>query len=120
MIIPAVSQIELSPYCYLPEVLDYCHKKNIQSESYAPLVRGQKQDDPKLVALARKYDKSTYQILIRWSLQHGVVTIPKSVNRERIQENFNVLNFTISNEDMILMDTFYDNTRIANDPRGIE
>ncbi len=119
LVTPAVNQIELSPYSYLPEVLDYCHKKNIQSEGYAPLVRGQKQDDPKLVALARKYDKSTYQLLIRWSLQHGVVTIPKSVNRERIKENFNVLDFTISSEDMAMMDTFYDNTRVADDPREI-
>jgi diketogulonate reductase-like aldo/keto reductase len=117
---PAVNQIEFSPYCYLPEVLDYCRQKNIQPEGYAPVVRGQKAEDPKLVALARKYGKSTYQLLIRWSLQHGVVTIPKSVKRERIQENFDVLNFTITDEDMALMDTFYDNTRIADDPRTRE
>ncbi|MVM33119.1 aldo/keto reductase [Spirosoma sp. HMF4905] len=118
-ITPAVNQFELSPYSYLPEVLDYCREKNIQSEGYAPLVRGEKNNDPKLVALAEKYGKSTYQILIRWSLQHGVVTIPKSVKRERIQENFDVWDFTISDEDMALMDTFYDNTRIAEDPREI-
>ncbi|AUD03332.1 aldo/keto reductase [Spirosoma pollinicola] len=118
-ITPAINQIELSPYSYLPEVLDYHHQKNIQTEGYAPLVRGEKQNDPKLVELAEKYEKSTYQLLIRWSLQHGVVTIPKSVKRERIQENFNVFDFTISDEDMALMDTFYDNTRIADDPRDI-
>ena len=118
-ITPAVNQIELSPYSYLPDVLAYCREKTIQPQGYAPLVRGQKQNDPKLIALSEKYGKSTYQMLIRWSLQHSVVTIPKSVTRERILENFDVLGFTISDEDMTLMDTFYDNTRIADDPRTI-
>ncbi|WP_080054150.1 aldo/keto reductase [Spirosoma aerolatum] len=116
-ITPALNQIELSPYCYVPEVLDYCQQKQIQVEGYAPLVRGQKKDDPRLITLAKKYSKSTFQLLIRWSLQHGAVTIPKSVKRERIQENFDVWDFTISDDDMALMDTFYDNTRIADDPR---
>ena len=119
-IVPAVNQIEFSPYSYLPDVLTYCQQKNIQTEGYAPLVRGEKRNDPKLVALAEKYGKSTYQLLVRWSLQHGVVTIPKSVHRERIQENFDVLDFTVSDEDMVLMDTFYDNTRVADDPRTID
>lgn len=119
-ITPAINQIEFSPYCYLPDVLDYCRQKTIQPEGYAPLVRGEKQDDPKLLVLAEKYEKTTYQLLVRWSLQHGVVTIPKSVKRDRIQENFNILNFTISDDDMALMNTFYDNTRIAPDPRDIE
>lgn len=66
-IVPAVNQIEFSPYCYLPEVEDYCREKKIQLNGYAPLVRGQKSDDAKLFALAHKYDKSTYQLLIRWS-----------------------------------------------------
>lgn len=118
-IIPAVNQIEFSPYSFLPDVLDYCRQKNIQPEGYAPLVRGEKQNDPNLVVLAEKYGKSTYQLMIRWSMQHGVITIPKSVHRERIYENFDVLNFTISDEDMAHMDTFYDNTRVADDPRTI-
>ncbi|GAB4035998.1 aldo/keto reductase [Spirosoma gilvum] len=119
IITPAVNQVEFSPYCYVPEVLDYCQQKQIQVEGYAPLVRGQKKDDSRLIALAEKYGKNTFQLLIRWSLQHGAITIPKSVKRERIQENFDVWDFTISNEDMALMDTFYDNTRIADDPREI-
>lgn len=115
---PAVNQFEFSPYCHLPEVLAYCREKSIQPEGYAPVVRGQKKDDPRLVRLAEKYSKSTYQMLIRWSLQHGVVTIPKSVNRERIRQNFDVLNFTIADEDMSEMNTWHDNTRVAWDPMG--
>lgn len=118
-VVPAVNQFEFSPYCYLPDVLAYCRDKTIQPEGYAPLVRGEKQNDPRLISLAEKYQKSTYQLLVRWSLQHGVVTIPKSVKRDRIRENFDVLDFTISDEDMGLMNTFYDNTRVAPDPRDI-
>lgn len=116
---PAVNQFEFSPYCYLPDMLAYCRARNIQPEGYAPLVRGEKRDDPSLVALAEKYNKSTYQLLVRWSLQHGVVTIPKSVKQARIQENFDVLDFVIADDDMALMNTFYDNTRIAPDPRDL-
>lgn len=118
-ITPAVNQFEFSPYCYLPEVLAYCRQHSIQPEGYAPLVRGQKENDPPLMTLAEKYSKSTYQLLIRWSLQHGVITIPKFVKRSRIQENFDVVDFAISDEDMALLDTLYDNTRIADDPRDL-
>ena len=118
-ITPAVNQIEFSPYCYLPDVLAYCREKNIRPEGYAPLVRGLKNDDPQLVMLAEKYGKSTFQLLVRWSLQHEVITIPKSVKKERIRENFDVLDFVITDDDMALMNTFYDNTRVAPDPRDI-
>lgn len=118
-VIPAVNQFEFSPYCYVPELVTYCQDKTIQPEGYAPLVRGLKKDDPRLVTLAEAYQKSTFQLLVRWSIQHGVVTIPKSVKRDRIQENFDVLDFEISAEDMALMNTFYDNTRIATDPRTL-
>ncbi|WP_338873022.1 aldo/keto reductase [Spirosoma sp. SC4-14] len=114
---PAVNQFELSPYCYLPDVLEYCRARNIQPEGYAPLVRGLKKDDPRLLKLAANYGKSTFQLLIRWSLQHNVVTIPKSVKRDRIRENFDVFDFTITADDMAYINTFYDNTRIADDPR---
>ncbi len=115
-VMPAVNQFEFSPYCYLPDVVAYCQQQQIQPEGYAPLVRGQKQHDPRLVAIAGKYGKTTFQVLVRWSLQHGVVTIPKSVKRERIQENFTVFDFTLSPDDMALMDTFHDNTRVGWDP----
>lgn len=116
---PAVNQFEFSPYCYLPDVLGYCRQKGIQPEGYAPLVRGEKQNDPRLQAIAERYGKSTYQLLVRWSMQHNVVTIPKSVKRDRIRENFDVLDFSISDDDMAELNTFYDNTRVAPDPRDI-
>ncbi len=115
-VVPAVNQFEFSPYCYLPAELDYCRAKGIQVEGYAPLVRGLKQHDPKLVRIAEKYGKSTYQVLVRWSLQHGVVTIPKSVKKDRIRANFDVFDFELDAADFAEMNTFFDDTRIADHP----
>ncbi len=118
-VVPAVNQIEVSPYCYRPDVMAYCHEKNIRVEGYAPLVRGQKQDDPRLIALAETYGISTYQVLVRWSLQQGVITIPKSVKKDRIQHNFDVFDFELLPDDMAMLNTFYDNTRVAPDPTNL-
>lgn len=114
---PAVNQIELSPFCYLPEELDFCKQNNIQLEGYAPVVRGQKKDHPVLVDIARKYGKSTYQIFIRWVIEQGAVTIPKSIHPERMIENAEVFDFVLDAEDLARMAVLYDNTRVAWDPR---
>ena len=115
-ITPAVNQFELSPYCYLPEQLAYCKQHNIQVEGYAPVVRGQKANDSRLMQIAKKYDKTTYQVLIRWSLQQGVITIPKSVTYSRLAENIDVFDFEISTDDMAYMNTWHDDTRVAWNP----
>jgi diketogulonate reductase-like aldo/keto reductase len=120
VITPAINQIEFSPYCYRPDVLTYCRDKGIQVEGYAPLARGKKQADSRLIAIAEHYQKSTFQVLIRWSLQQGVVTIPKSVHKDRIQANFDVFNFELSSSDMAVLNAVYDNTRIADDPDTID
>ncbi|RDB07619.1 aldo/keto reductase [Runella aurantiaca] len=115
-IIPAVNQFELSPYCYLPEQMQYCSQRGIQVEGYAPLVRGLKANDARLVQIAEKYGKSTFQVLIRWSLQQGAITIPKSVSKNRLAANIDVFDFQLSAEDMAEMNTWHDNTRVADDP----
>ena len=114
---PAVNQIELSPFCYLPEELTFCKQNNIQVEGYAPVVRGLKKEHPVLVGIARKWSKSTYQILIRWVIEQGAVTIPKSINPERMIENAEVFDFALDAEDMARLVVLYDNTRVAWDPR---
>jgi len=114
---PAINQIELSPFCYLPEELAFCKKNNIQVEGYAPVVRGQKKEHPVLVDVARKYGKSTYQILIRWVIEQGAVTIPKSIHKDRMIENAEVFDFSLDEDDLARMAVLYDNTRVAWDPR---
>ncbi|MFN3848712.1 MAG: aldo/keto reductase [Spirosomataceae bacterium] len=115
-VIPAVNQFELTPYCYQPETIALCQAKGIQIETYSPLVRGLKQNDPRLIKIAEKYDKSTYQVLVRWAVQQGFVTIPKSSNYERLKANMDVFDFELSAEEIALMNTFHDGTRVADDP----
>ncbi|MHA8055966.1 aldo/keto reductase [Aquirufa nivalisilvae] len=116
-ICPAVNQFELSPFCYMPDEFAFNQENDIQVEGYAPLVRGWKKDDVVLNEIAAHYEKSTYQLLVRWNIELGAVTIPKSVKRARIQENMEVFDFCISPEDMQKLSLLYDNTRVAWDPR---
>lgn len=105
-IIPAVNQVEFTPYLYLKELKEYCENKGIRLEAYSPLTRGKKLKDSKLMDIAKKYNKSSAQILIRWGLQHEVIEIPKSSKEDHIIENSKVFDFTISEDDMALLDKF--------------
>ncbi len=115
-IIPAVNQVEFSPYLYLEDLLKYCQTKQVQLQAYTPLVRGLRMNDTKLLVLATKYNKTPAQIILRWALQLGVSTIPKSSNLARIKENFDVFDFEISPADMNFMNTFNENFRVVDDP----
>jgi len=139
--VPAVNQVEFHPYLYQRDLLDFCAGEGIVVEAYSPLTKGARLNDPKLVAVAKKYSqtgsqpahsssrlplldrlsrrseaKSTAQILIRWALQHGLVVIPKSANRRRIFENADVFDFEITAEDMELLDRFNETLRTCWDP----
>jgi len=108
-IIPAVNQVEFTPYLYLKELKEYCNDKGIALEAYSPLTRGKKLNDSKLLNIAKKYNKSSAQILIRWGLQHNVIQIPKSSNEEHIIENSKIFDFTISKDDMAILDKLNEN-----------
>jgi diketogulonate reductase-like aldo/keto reductase len=114
--IPAVNQVEFSPYLYLKDLLEYCRSHHIQLESYSPLTKGHKLVDPKLGKMAAKYSKTPAQILIRWALQKELVVIPKSSREERIKENADVFDFDISDKDMQLLDSFDEDLRTSWDP----
>ncbi len=82
-VVPAINQIEMSPYNYLQrkETLDLCHSTGIVVEAYSPLTKGRKLSDPRLVEMAAKNGKTAAQLLIRWALQKQYVVLPKSVTR---------------------------------------
>jgi diketogulonate reductase-like aldo/keto reductase len=103
---PHVNQIELHPWCQQRVIDEYCKKNGIIVEAYSPIVRNYKANDPTLVEVAKKYSKSTQQILIRYALQKGWVPLPKTDNPERIVANADVFGFDISVEDMALLDSF--------------
>jgi diketogulonate reductase-like aldo/keto reductase len=116
---PAVNQIELHPRLTQEDVRAYCKEKGIQVEAWSPLMRGRLMDEPTLVELAKKYGKTPAQIIIRWDLQHGLITIPKSVRKERIIENADVFDFELSEEDMKKIDALNQNLRTGRDPDEI-
>src|SRR5436309_3576066 len=107
--VPAVDQVEIHPFLYQKELLQVCKKNSIQLEAYSPLTRAKRLNHPVIVAIAKKYGKTPAQILIRWSLQHDVVVIPKSIHEERIRENSHVFDFQLEPDDMKLLDSLNEN-----------
>jgi 2,5-diketo-D-gluconate reductase A len=99
---PAVNQVETHPFCQQIESAEFMRENNVQIESWGPFAEGRNNmfQNEILVSLAKKYEKSVAQIILRWLTQRGVVAIPKSVHRERIVENFNIFDFELSGEDM--------------------
>jgi len=118
-VVPAVNQVEFSPFLYQQKLLDFCRENNIQLEAYSPLTKGMRLGDPKLKPFAEKYQKSVAQILIRWALQHDVVVIPKSSRPERILENSRVFDFEISSADMKALDCLTESYRTTWDPTDV-
>ncbi len=114
-IVPAVNQVEFHPLLQQQELLGYCRQKGIQLEAWSPLMQGHL-DLPLIADLARKYGKTAAQIILRWDLQLGVVTIPKSVREARIQENAGVFDFTLSDEDMQAIGSLNQDRRFGPDP----
>jgi diketogulonate reductase-like aldo/keto reductase len=117
---PAVDQVEFSPYLYQVDLLEYCRGHGIQLEAYSPLTRGRQLKDVKLVNVARRVGRTPAQVLIRWALQHDLVVIPKSVRHARIVENAAVFDFSLSAEDMAVLDALDESHRFAWDPSAVE
>ncbi len=115
-IAPMVNQVECHPRLTQKELLSYCQEHNIQLEAWSPLGRGKMLDEPTLKELAAKYNKTVAQIILRWDLQCGIVTIPKSVKEQRIIENADIFDFELSNEDMSSIDSMNRNHRNGPDP----
>jgi diketogulonate reductase-like aldo/keto reductase len=115
---PAVNQIELHPWNYSTrkEVVESCKIPAIAMEAYSPLARSKKFDDPELVRLARKLGRTPAQVLIRWCLQRGFITIPKSAQRERILENAQVFDFVLQPEEMDTLEALNYNLATGWDP----
>ncbi len=113
---PALNQIEFTPWLFEKDTFDYCKQAGVQLQSYSPITRGIKFSDERLLELCDKYQKTPAQIILNWNLQLGVSTIPKSVQKNRLQENFDAANFTLDAQDVVFMNTFNDGFRICDDP----
>ena len=102
--LPSVNQIELNPYFRNHEVVAYGLEHGIATEAWAPIGQGRVLDDPTLLEVARRYGKSVAQVVLRWHIQRGNVVFPKSVNPERIRENFAIFDFELEMADMETID----------------
>lgn len=110
---PAVNQVEFHPFMYRRGLLQWTRERDIALEAYRPLVRARKMHEPTLVDVARDHDKTVAQVLLRWSLQHGVIVIPKSVHTARVHENLEVFNFALTDDEMARLDGLSEGSRIA-------
>ena len=115
-VIPVINQVEFSPYNYQKELLDVCLKNKIILEAYSPLTRMKKHDDPKVLPIAKKHNKTVAQVLIRWAIEQEIVVIPKSAHKERIIENANVSDFELDEFDMKILDNLDEGFRVSWDP----
>ena len=119
-IMPMVNQIELHPYLIQEDVRAYCKENNIQVESWSPLARGRLLDHPVLQAIAEQHGKTTAQVILRWNIQHGIITIPKSSKKDRIVSNADIFNFELSSDEMKAIDGLNKNERTGKDPDNFQ
>ncbi|EEU41464.1 uncharacterized protein NECHADRAFT_72983 [Fusarium vanettenii 77-13-4] len=101
---PVINQIEVHPFNTQTDIRATCAKHNITIEAYAPLARAMRMSDPTIMGLAKKYSVTVAQIFVKWGLQHGFVTLPKSTKQARMLENASVDGFEISESDMAILD----------------
>lgn len=112
-IVPAVNQIELHPFWQRRALVEYCRDKGIALEAWGPLTKGQRLDDPTVAEIAGACGKTPAQVLIRWSLQHDFIVIPKSANPSRIAENADVFDFALDATQMARLDDLEEGYRTA-------
>lgn len=122
---PAVNQVECNVFFQQQAAQDYMKSKGVQMQSWAPFAEGHNDlfHNETLAAIGARYGKSVAQVVLRWQLQRGIVCIPKSVKKERMQQNFDVFDFTLSEEDMAAiaaMDTGVSSFFDHRDPAVVE
>jgi len=119
-IVPMVNQMEFHPYLVQQDLIDFCNSKGIQYEAWSPMMQGNIFDLDIMKDLAAKYNKTIAQIVLRWDLQKGVVTIPKSSKKERIIANSDLFDFELSEEDIQLLDGLDKGKRFGPNPDNFD
>ncbi|MCK1981611.1 MULTISPECIES: aldo/keto reductase [Peribacillus] len=117
---PMVNQVECHPRLTQKEVQAFCKEQGIQLEAWSPLMQGELLDNEVLQAIATKHGKSVAQVILRWDLQNGIVTIPKSTKEHRIIENSSVFDFELTEEEMNQIDGLNQNHRVGPDPDNFD
>ncbi|WP_370568744.1 aldo/keto reductase [Lysinibacillus sp. HST-98] len=115
-VVPVINQIEFHPHLIQEEVRAYCKDKGIQVEAWSPLMNGSLLEEALIRELASKYGKTPAQIVLRYDVQHDVVTIPKTMTPARMVENLAVFDFTLTEQEMAQLDAMNDGLRCGPDP----
>jgi diketogulonate reductase-like aldo/keto reductase len=117
---PMVNQVEYHPRLTQKELQAFCQEHDIQLEAWSPLMQGQLLNHEVLQEIANNYNKSVAQVILRWDLQNGVITIPKSTKEHRIIENADVFDFELKEEDIKRIDDLNENHRVGPDPDNFD
>ncbi len=117
---PMINQVEYHPRLTQEKVKAFCQQHNIQMEAWSPLMQGQLLDNPVLQTIADNHGKSIAQVILRWDLQNGVVTIPKSTKEHRIVENAAIFDFELTAEEMQQINELNENHRVGPDPDNFD
>lgn len=113
---PMVNQIELHPMLSQVELRDYCQSQNIAVTAWSPLAKGRLMEEPVLVEIAKKHNKTVAQVILRWHIQNDVIVIPKSTHEHRIVENADIFDFVLNREDMQAINALNKNERLGQNP----
>ena len=113
---PAVNQIEVHPYLTQEELRAFDADHEIVTEAWSPIAQGKVLDDPAIVAIAERLGRTPAQVVLRWHVQRGDVVFPKSVSRQRMQENFELFDFELGTEDMATLTGLDRGERTGPDP----
>jgi len=117
---PMINQVELHPRLTQKELLSFTREHGIQLEAWSPLMQGELLDNEVLKEIGAKYGKSVAQVILRWDVQHGIVTIPKSIKEHRIIENASIFDFELSQEEMEQIDALNEDRRVGPDPDNFD
>lgn len=118
-IVPMVNQVEFHPELMQPDLMKFCQDRQIQLEAWRPIMEGKVNELQVFQELSVKYNKSPVQLVLRWDIQKGVVTIPKSVTPDRIVHNADIFDFELSADDVAKIDQLDKHARMGADPDHI-
>ena len=116
---PMINQIEIHPYLVQKELIEYLNKEQIAIEAWSPLARGRVVEEPLLINIGQKYQKSSSQVTLRWHVQKDLIVIPKSVNPLRIAENMQILDFELTDSEMQQIDSLNEDFRTGPNPDDV-
>ncbi|MED4760829.1 aldo/keto reductase [Priestia megaterium] len=117
---PVINQVEYHPRLTQKELQAFCEKHHIQLEAWSPLMQGELLNNEVLTEIANKHNKSVAQVILRWDVQNGIITIPKSTKEHRIVENASIFDFELTKEEIERIDELNQNHRVGPDPDNFD